>query len=55
MMERYRVQPQILIGMLMITFLAVTVILATPEYTDKIAGSAITALGMLCMKVLEKR
>lgn len=46
-------KPQIFWFGTLIATIAMTVILVAPEYIEVIAGSAITAIGMLGMKLLE--
>ncbi len=48
-----KIRPQLLASMLGIAILGGLVILFTPEHTDKIVGSAITAEMALGLKILE--
>ena len=48
-----RWRPQILTAMIIIGLIALMVILYAPEHIVEIAGGAITAEGMLGMKLLE--
>ena len=48
-----KIRPQILVAMLVIGTLGALVIVLVPEHVDKIITGAITALGMLGMKLLE--
>jgi hypothetical protein len=47
-------RPQILVAMILIGVIAALVILFTPQHTVEIAGAAVTGIGMLGMKLLEK-
>ncbi len=47
-------KPQILTAMGLIAGIAIAVILQVPQHVVQIAGSAITGIGMLGMKLLEK-
>ena len=47
-------KPQIITAMAMIGLIAILVIVKAPDYIELIAGGAITAIGMLGMKLLEK-
>ncbi len=47
-------KPQILAAMMLVGIMGVLVILFQPEFIAEIAGGAITAIGMLGMKLLEK-
>ena len=48
-----KIRPQIMAAMLLITLLAVLVVVLVPQHADKTVGSALTALGMLAMKLIE--
>jgi len=47
-------KPQILAAILCITLIAVLTIILQPAYIEFIAGGAVTGIGMLGMKLLEK-
>jgi len=47
-------KPQILTAMLCITLIAVLTVVLQPTYLEFIAGGAVTGIGMLGMKLLEK-
>jgi|TARA_Y100000310_G_scaffold47731_1_gene44313 hypothetical protein len=49
-----KIKPQVLTALLTIFFIAVLVIILTPQYIDKIVAGALTGIGMLGMKLLEK-
>tara|TARA_Y100000034_G_scaffold127976_1_gene181766 strand:- start:1042 stop:1203 length:162 start_codon:yes stop_codon:yes gene_type:complete len=49
-----RVKPQVLAAILTIGGLAALVTMLVPDQVDKIVGGAITGVGMLGMKILEK-
>lgn len=48
------IRPQIITAMIIIGIIGVLVILFQPAFIAEIAGGAITAIGMLGMKLLEK-
>ena len=47
-------KPQILVAMTLIAIIAIVVIFAAPNFVEGAAGGAITGIGMLGMKLLEK-
>uniref|UniRef100_A0A6M3K6M7 Uncharacterized protein n=1 Tax=viral metagenome TaxID=1070528 RepID=A0A6M3K6M7_9ZZZZ len=47
-------KPQILASIICISVIALAVIFAAPEYIEVIVGGAVTGIGMLGMKLLEK-
>lgn len=47
-------KPQILWAMSLIAFLAALVVFLVPDYVEGAVGGAITGIGMLGMKLLEK-
>jgi hypothetical protein len=49
-----RVKPQVFIAMASIATLAGLIIVVAPAYIGEIVGGAITGIGMLGMKLLEK-
>jgi len=48
------IKPQILCAMMVIGILAGMVILVAPEHITEVVGAAVTGVGMLGMKLLEK-
>lgn len=47
-------KPQILTAMVLIALIAVVVTVLQPDFVEGAAGGAITGIGMLGMKLLEK-
>jgi len=50
---KVKIRPQILVAIVAIALIAVLVIVNAPDHIEFIAGGAITAIGMLGMKLLE--
>jgi len=46
--------PQVMAAILSIAIIALVVIIIAPDQIDKIVGGAITGIGMLGMKLLDK-
>tara|TARA_R100001530_G_C4247457_1_gene136947 strand:- start:246 stop:485 length:240 start_codon:yes stop_codon:yes gene_type:complete len=48
-----KIRPQVLAAILSIGTIAIVVVMFTPVHVETIAGGAVTAIGMLGMKLLE--